>query len=147
MNNRHRISMRLDIYLFEFYLIYTFTKQCKEEVDGNLSICLDDPKTSVARSCSYQVTTLITSLKVWNFYWRGVPDPQIWLSKPLQEPRYKQPRIMVALLAFFSTLIMVTRNKTKNTCSRAPATIDCAVGEKSKCNMLNFNNTCHRKLE
>ena len=101
MNNRHRISMRLDIYLFEFYLIYTFTKQCKEEVDGNLSICLDDPKTSVAKSRSYQITTLITSLKVWNVYWRGVLDPQIWRSKPLQEPRYKQPRKHGCFTAFF----------------------------------------------
>ena len=64
MNNGHRISMCLDIYLFEFYLIFIFTKQCKKEVDGNLSICLDDPKTSVAKSRSYQITTLITSLKV-----------------------------------------------------------------------------------
>ena len=63
MNNDHHISMSLDIYLFQFYLIITFTKQRKEEVDYNLSICVDAPKPCITRSRNYQVMTLLTSLK------------------------------------------------------------------------------------
>ena len=42
---------------------------------------------------------------------------------------------------FFSIMMMFTRNKTtKNTCNKAPTTVYCAVGEKSKFKMLNSNN-------
>ena len=42
---------------------------------------------------------------------------------------------------FFSIMMMFTTNKTtKSTCNSAPTTTYCAVGEKSKFEMLNSNN-------
>lgn len=39
--------MPLDIYLLKLYLILTFTKQYKQEVDGGHSLCIVDREHSI----------------------------------------------------------------------------------------------------
>ena len=54
---------------------------------------------------------------------------------------YAYIHIYIFTTYFFSTMMMVTRNKTtKNTCNSAPTTMYCAVGEKPNFIMLNSNN-------
>ena len=64
------------------------------------------------------------------------------LSGGLPNLFHKYPGVVLRLVGvrFFSIMMMFTRNEIKNTCSSAPLTIYCAVGEKSKFEILNSNN-------
>ena len=44
--------MSLGIYFFTLYLILTFTKQYKQEVEDDLSICVDERRPPIIHKCS-----------------------------------------------------------------------------------------------